>query len=236
MFRIVVTALALLLTSSLCVSANDLEGRPTVVDGDSFTIQIRLHGIDAPEARQTCKSESGRDYPCGQKANDALMKMTHGKVVSCEKKDQDTKYGRPVAVCYADGVDLGAAMVAQGWAVAYRKYSNDYVQQEEQARIAKRGMWAGTFEMPDAYRSRLNNPAVPQNSTRLLSRDHSTCPPPPDSPECMIKGNIGKNGRIYHMPGSPAYQKTVISPGKGERYFCSERDAVACGWKRSGSR
>lgn len=236
MFRIAFTACASLLAGSLFASANDLDGRPTVVDGDSFTLQIRLHGIDAPEIRQTCKSESGQEYPCGQRANDALMELIGGRVVTCVKRDQDTRYGRPVAVCYADGVDLGAAMVERGWAVAYRKYSNQYVKQEEQARSAKLGMWAGTFEMPDAYRLRLRNPATPQAPMPLVNRDQSICPPPSDSPECTIKGNIGKNGRIYHMPGSPSYQKTVISSGKGERYFCSEQDAVACGWKKAGSR
>lgn len=154
MFRVAFSACAWLLAGSFLASANDLEGRPTVVDGDSLTLQIRLHGSDAPELRQTCKSENGQEYPCGQRANDALMGLIAGKEVKCEKKVQDTQYGRPVAVCYAEGIDLGAAMVERGWAVAYRRYSNQYVKQEELARSAKRGMWA--WPAPGSVDTRLS--------------------------------------------------------------------------------
>ncbi|HWI67434.1 MAG TPA: thermonuclease family protein [Nitrospiraceae bacterium] len=72
------------------------------------------------------------------------------------KRDQDTKYGRPVAVCYSDGLDVGA-MVDRGLAVAYRDYSLKYVPNEERAQAARRGPWAGTFETP-TYRTR--SPAI----------------------------------------------------------------------------
>lgn len=231
-----------------CFSANalDIEGRPTVVDGDSITIQIRLFGIDAPELRQTCKSDAGVDYPCGQKASDALLRLIGGNEVRCIKRDQDTQYGRPVAICHAGEIDIGGAMVEQGWAVAYRKYSTEYVAKEDEARLAKRGMWAGTFEPPAEYRARLKSgsptlnsmpaigsgPAVPAYA---MSASPAVCPLPSTTPDCMIKGNINRKGeRIYHLPGTSSYNATQIS-GKGERYFCSEEEAVACGWRRAGS-
>jgi hypothetical protein len=55
--------------------------------------------------------------------------------------------------------------------------------------------------------------------------------------DCNIKGNISVNTgeRIYHVPGQEHYLETVISPGKGERWFCSEEEARAAGWRKSSS-
>lgn len=50
-------------------------------------------------------------------------------------------------------------------------------------------------------------------------------------PGCDIKGNISGNGRIYHLPGSSAYARTRIDTSKGERWFCSESEARAAGWR-----
>ncbi len=51
---------------------------------------------------------------------------------------------------------------------------------------------------------------------------------------CVIKGNVSDKGeRIYHVPGGAFYSKTVIDPRRGERWFCSEAEAVQAGWRRS---
>lgn len=51
---------------------------------------------------------------------------------------------------------------------------------------------------------------------------------------CLIKGNISSRGeRIYHVPGGAYYSRTKISPAKGERFFCSEAEAVTAGWRAS---
>lgn len=51
---------------------------------------------------------------------------------------------------------------------------------------------------------------------------------------CPIKGNInGRGERIYHPPGCKYYAVTVIDPKRGERWFCSEAEAVAAGWRRT---
>lgn len=58
------------------------------------------------------------------------------------------------------------------------------------------------------------------------------CITPP--PSCIIKGNISSSGeKIYHMPGQRDYDKTVIDPSKGERWFCTEAEAIANGWRRA---
>src|SRR4030088_3096314 len=157
---------AFLLWSSV-PHAGEIEGRAKPVDGNSFNIEIRIFGIDAPEPGQTCKDAQGLSYACGRIARDAMAELLKGRTVHCEKKDQDTKYGRPVAICYSDGLDVGAAMVDRGLAVAYRDYSLKYVPNEEQAKAARRGLWAGTFEMPRDYRARTLGGG---NATLLIPR------------------------------------------------------------------
>ena len=111
-------------------------------DGDTLRIgpeRIRLHGIDAPESAQTC-SAGGKTWACGEAATRALRERIGGRPVECTERDRD-RYGRIVAVCSIAGADLNAWMVEKGWAVAYRKYSTDYVSHETSAKAARRGVW-----------------------------------------------------------------------------------------------
>ncbi len=51
--------------------ADDLKGKPRIVDGDTIEIggtKVRLHGIDAPESKQTCQTADGSEYRCGEMA------------------------------------------------------------------------------------------------------------------------------------------------------------------------
>lgn len=217
------------LLASTGASAGQIEGRVSAIDGDSLNMQIRLFGIDTPEAVQICKDERGRDYPCGQVASDALAKLVQDKIVSCEVKTRD-RYGRPVAICYADNIDIGGALVDAGVAVAFRKYSDKYVANEERARAARRGLWAGTFEMPWDYRERKRK----QSEAKRVLPPGCPAEPTPLPTECTIKGNISRSRRIYHMPSSRDYDKVVINRDKGERYFCSEEEARTCGWRKPG--
>ncbi|QEX16838.1 hypothetical protein FRZ44_21330 [Hypericibacter terrae] len=125
-----------------------------MVDGDTLEIhgtRIRLFGIDAPESRQLCEAQ-GQQYRCGQKAAFALADHVGSSPVTCDPRDTD-RYGRTVAVCYLGSEDLNAWMVSQGWALAYRHYSTDYVPQEEAAHAAGLGIWAGTFTAPWDWRA-----------------------------------------------------------------------------------
>ena len=134
-------------------AAGETSGRASVIDGDTIEIhgeRIRLHGIDAPEGRQLCLADSAR-YRCGQQAAFALADRVEGAVVSCRQTDTD-RYGRIVAVCSIRGEDLGSWMVSEGWALAYRKYSMDYVDEETAAKEAGRGIWRGEFEAPWEWR------------------------------------------------------------------------------------
>ena len=132
-----------------------LTGIPRIIDGDTIrigNIRIRLHGIDAPEAKQTC-TVGGKEWPCGREATNALVGIIGEKPVSCSQRDKD-RYGRIVAVCRAGAVDLNAWMVGEGWAVAYRRFSMEYVRDEGEARTARKGLWRGKFVMPWDWRRR----------------------------------------------------------------------------------
>ena len=131
----------------------DVIGEAQVIDGDTLQVageRVRLHGIDAPESKQSC-SVSGVGYACGQSAKRTLTGATAGKVVTCKGEKRD-RYGRLVAVCYAGDDDLNAKMVRDGWALAYRRYGKDYIPQETEARATGSGLWQGQFVEPWEWR------------------------------------------------------------------------------------
>lgn len=109
-----------------------------VTDGDTIKLggtAYRLWGIDAPEIKQDCTD----GWPAGRESLSLLQNLTRNREVICAKKTTD-RYGRTVAICRADGVDLSAAMVSAGMALAFVRYSSDYVKEEAAARAAKRGL------------------------------------------------------------------------------------------------
>ncbi|MGD9882792.1 thermonuclease family protein [Reyranella sp.] len=112
---------------------------------------VAAHGIDAPEGRQECTRPDGTAWRCSQQAPLALSDHVDRAVVRCDPHDRD-RYGRVVAVCFLVGEDLNRWMVANGWAVAFRRYSLDYVTDEDRARVAGVGLWSGTFQMPWDWR------------------------------------------------------------------------------------
>ena len=203
-------------------SGEMLNGTARVIDGDTIVIgdtRIRLYGIDAPESGQMCSDAGGHDYPCGAQATQALANRIGSVPVACRARDRD-RHGRIVATCSISGNDLAAFMVRSGHAIAYRRYSQDYIHIEERARNAGRGIWQGRFIAPADWRNRTTGTAGTASRT--------------PSKACVIKGNISRSGeRIYHAPGQKYYERTRISKSKGERWFCSEAEARAAGWRRA---
>jgi endonuclease YncB( thermonuclease family) len=130
-----------------------LSGIVSVIDGDTLDLhskRIRLHGIDAPESRQSC-SRDGQNWRCGQQAALALSDHIGGRPLRCEQRDID-RYKRIVAVCYMGGEDVNAWLVRSGWAMAYRQYSKDYIAAETEARMAHAGVWVGEIQPPWEWR------------------------------------------------------------------------------------
>lgn len=132
-------------------------GRASVIDGDTLEIhgqRIRLWGVDAPESRQTCE-RAGQNYRCGTEAANRLDRWIDGRTVTCRAEGRADRYGRMVARCTVGGVEMNAWLVTQGLALDYPRYSRRvFAEQEAQARAARRGVWAGEFQMPWEWRGR----------------------------------------------------------------------------------
>ena len=147
------TILLALATAFMPTAARaDIVGPASVIDGDTIEIHgqtIRLHGIDAPESDQTCVAES--QWRCGQRAAFALDRKIGGREVTCAERDRNQD-GLVVAVCRAGGEDLNAWLVYEGWALAYRKSSTEYVSEEQAARASRRGVWRGSILAPWDWR------------------------------------------------------------------------------------
>ena len=212
--RPIIIALAILISClpALADTARVIDGDTLVLDGE----RIRLHGIDAPEMKQTCQRD-GVTWLCGKEARKALAEWIGNRDVDCVGDKRD-RYGRLLAHCSVDGEDIGEWMVSRGLAVAYTRYSYEYQRAEHQAKSAKLGMWAGEFQKPWDWR-------------KGHRREDTNAKPPGD---CSIKGNVSSKGdRIYHVPGGKYYDRTKVSSSKGERWFCSEQEAQTAGWRRS---
>ncbi len=219
----------LLICLSTSVAAETLEGTIThVFDGDTVTLttggrdyRVRLSGIDAPE----------HDQPYGDAARNRLNQLLQDKPVRVETSKKD-KYGRLLgkiwvqpADCRGCGktLDANLAMLTTGHAWWYRYYKAEQSEEDqgryEFAEFEAKAKGAGLWQDAD--------PTPPWD----WPRGDRKAPPVKDG--CLIKGNISKNGRIYHLPGQDHYEQTHISTTKGERWFCSESEARAAGWRRA---
>jgi len=208
-----------------------------VGDGDTIEValngqvyQVRYIGIDAPEADEPCYEEATRF--------NAYLVMHLGKTVYLEKDTSEVdKYGRLLRYVWIAGPDeyimVNAELVAMGYAEVSIyppdvKYESLFLEMEQQAHEA-------------GLRSCRPTPTPPQPAPTKTGTSTPTqptgCPqgcitPPPG---CAIKGNISsKTGeKIYHLPGQRYYDQTTIDPSKGERWFCTEEEAIANGWRKS---
>ncbi len=130
-------------------------GVASVIDGDTLDIhgeRFRIEGIDAPESNQLCQRQGDR-WPCGRRSATALADFIGASTVKCTVLGLD-KYRRNLGRCFARDRDIADLMTREGWAIAYRKYSMDYVAAEEEAHTQRRNLWAGEFEAPWDFRHR----------------------------------------------------------------------------------
>ena len=147
-------SLIILLILSFNAASNEISGIPSITDGDTIKIlnkRIRFHGIDTPEKKQICIKNS-KEYRCGQEATNALIKKINGKTVMCKVQDKLDRYKRYIGVCFLGDLNLNKWMVRNGHAVAYRRYSKDYIQDENYAKKNKIGLWSGDFIYPEKWR------------------------------------------------------------------------------------
>ena len=208
-------------------------GRASVIDGDTVEIagqRIRFNGIDAPESRQYCDDAKGFEYPCGRQAAQALDEfLAASRPLYCSFVDRD-RYGRLVGDCYrADRQNVQTWLVEQGLALDWPRYSNGaFATKQASAKAARRGLWQGHFDQPWDWRAanadKVETVAEQSSGFSLLG-----------NLTCNIKGNISINTgeHIYHVPGQEHYWETKISPEYGERWFCTEEEARAAGWRKA---
>ena len=133
----------------------EVQGAARVIDGDSLMVngeEVRLLSIDAPETRQECDDEAGKMWACGREAAKALQRLTRNAKVQCRGSAFD-KYGRVLAHCSTDKLDLNREMVRLGFAVSDQEQGYVYGSEQSEARRAKRGIWQGEFEMPHLWRA-----------------------------------------------------------------------------------
>ena len=131
-----------------------VEGVPRIVDGDTLWIlqaKIRLHGIDAPEMKQECFDENNIVWLCGKESKKILSIIINSNEITCKGSKRD-RYKRLIAKCYIDKVDIASLLVLKGFAVAYTRYSDDYIIEENHAREKKLGIWKGHFSRPSVWR------------------------------------------------------------------------------------
>lgn len=197
-----------------------------VIDGDTVElsdgIRVRLIGIDTPE--------SGNCY--SKESTNKLKELVEGKNVSIEKDVlEKDKYGRLLAYLYINNTFVNENMVREGYAKILTippdiKYVEKFTKAQNEAREEKLGLWADTV-----CNSQLNSHL---NSSFKMDLFETNSVNTQTNTDCPIKGNISSRGeKIYHTPGQRYYEKTKIEENMGERWFCSEKEAVEAGWRKS---
>ena len=124
-----------------------------VTDGDTIRIgdeRIRFSGIDAPEIRQTCIYQE-IEFKCGEFSKNLLIEKISNQEVSCIRESTD-QYGRTLAECFVGKESLSSYLVREGYAFAYRKYSDKFIPDEEYAQSKGNGMWSMDFMFPWDFR------------------------------------------------------------------------------------
>ncbi|MBI1833751.1 MAG: thermonuclease family protein [Candidatus Andersenbacteria bacterium] len=198
-----------------------------VIDGDTIELEtgqtVRYIGIDTPET-----VHPSQPVGCfGKEASAKNTALVAGKRVRLEKDISETdRYGRLLRYVYVGDTFVNDSLVRQGYANASSyppdvKYQDQFRQAEQEARAAKRGLWGSCSS---------------GSSTSSATKPAATTAPAtqPATSQCSIKGNISSSDeKIYHVPGCASYDKTVIDTSAGEKYFCSESEAKAAGWRKA---
>lgn len=212
----------------------------SVVDGDTIKIDyngietsVRLIGVNTPET-----VDPRTTVECfGKEASNYLKNLLSNKKVKIETDSSQTdrdKYNRLLRYVYLDGEDVGYKIISNGYGYEYTydlPYSKQdlYKKAQENADKKKLGLWANNACSESTTNS--DSTSNPQTSSAHNNNETATNNV---SSECKIKGNISYSGeKIYHVPGQKYYDSTKIDTKYGERWFCSEKEAQAAGWRKS---
>ena len=211
-------ALLILLGSGTASWAERVEGKATVIDADTLQIgdrQVRLAGIDAPEAGQEHKLATGGTDYFGRAAALKLHALVTEDIIRCDVASLAGNRGLTLATCFNGTVDLGADMLASGMAMTIKSSPPAYAEQEAQAKKQRKGFWHDdTIEPPWRFRERRVREAEPASPNG-----------------CVFKARMdASDGRVLIAPWSPWYGRVQVDEKNGDRWFCSEAEAIAQGW------
>lgn len=191
-----------------------------VIDGDTIEIEtgetVRYIGMNTPETVHPTKP-----VECfGKEASAKNKELVAGKKVRLvsDVSERD-KYGRLLRYVYIGDSFINLELVKEGYAYASAfppdvKFSDVFLNAQRYAIENKLGLWGSCEDVGEVN----------------ASKDA----PEKDSGACDIKGNVSKSGeKIYHVKGCDYYDETKIDESKGERWFCSEREALDAGWRKA---
>ena len=236
----IVSLLGILLATSPALAAS-------AVVRDAHTIQLgdvvyKLDGIDAPELDQICIDDHADPWTCGIEARDQLTKLINGRSVRCDDLGLDKTRKRHIGVCTVEGdsASLNQQFAKQGFAISVEPALK--VRAKDDAASAKadsRGLWKGCFAAPQDFRAGKKDGALMGSACRAdRDKEIRAALFPEDfaqPPSCPIKGKLAVHARvtgnvgIYHLQGCPSYPATT----RPDRWFCSEDDAQAEGFRRA---
>jgi endonuclease YncB( thermonuclease family) len=197
------------------IGGASVKGRAYATGADTLRVGgtlVRLAGVEAHESEQRCGRGSNR-WRCSGVAETVLARIINSRTVSCAVSGSD-EAGRTLARCTVGQTDVAGELVRQGYVFAEGGILARYAGEEREARAAKVGLWGGEVERPAEYRAKLWEEAKRRA---------------PDG--CPIKGQVTSSARIYVLPWSADYERARVQAGRGERWFCSEQEAQAAGFK-----
>jgi endonuclease YncB( thermonuclease family) len=220
----------------------------TAIVRDGGTLQLgnvtyRLDGVDTPAFDQLCIDEHADVWTCGAEARDQLTKLIGNRQVRCDDLGADPTYKkRRVGVCKIEGetTSLSQMIVRSGFGQNVEASASGRFQADEaRAKEDRQGLWKGCFVAPQEFRGGKKDGALLGGACRSdRDREIREALFPEDlvmPAGCNIKGKYAVRARvtgnlgIYHLQACRSY------PGLGnpDRWFCSEDDAQAAGFRRA---
>jgi endonuclease YncB( thermonuclease family) len=219
----------------------------SITDGDTLILNgvtYRLNGIEAPQTDQTCLDDKGATWTCGIEARDRLKEYVGKGDVQCTDRGPDSAYRkRRVGDCSVAGeaISINQWMVQEGWALNVdRSAKGRFNVDRDNASTNRKGLWKGCFVSPEALRrftistASLLGAACPKaNNWAIRGKLFPDEPAMP--PGCEIKGRVVLRSQItgypgiYHLPSCRSYARTKHP----HRWFCSEQEAQAEGFRKS---
>ncbi|MEO0672046.1 MAG: thermonuclease family protein [Pseudomonadota bacterium] len=199
-------------------STETLSGRARAIDGETIILsgeRLRLAGVAAPLANQICRTRRGRPWRCGRSASRLLARFVRGETTTCEANVSASADGRRLASCKTGRRDdLSRHLVERGAVFTTDDASSDLIAAAAEAKSDRKGIWRGRADRPEEYRD-----ALWAKASRAA----------PDG--CPIKGRNLARKRVYVVPWSPSYRRTRVRTTRGDRWFCTEEQAIAAGWQ-----